>query len=206
MEALGTLLGFIVTLAILSYALGIDLLDRLLFRTAVYIFAGLAAGYITIVTVEGVLAPMLFGKPEETLLLVIAFVLGALLLFKGTSRLSWLGNITLAILIAVGASVALVGAITGTLLPLLLSTGQTAQHDLGGGLLMFVGVVCTLVYFQYLAKRTPGGAVTRGRVSRVLGTIGEGFIVVTFGALYATAIITSVTVLSSVIGSLLTGS
>jgi hypothetical protein len=63
--------------------------------------------------------------------------------------------------------------------------------------------VSSLIYFQYLARRLPDGSTRRNIVVRFFGTIGQGFIVVTFGALYAAAIISSLTVFSERLGFIL---
>lgn len=208
-EQLGLWAGFVLTLMVFSYILG----DNFLYRLAVYVFVGLAAGFIAVITVESILAPWINGTllaPEAGLggiiLGALPLILGALLLFKSLSPglPGRLGNIAMALLIGVGTAVTLVGVIAGTLLPL---AGATASVDSGLGILnsviLFVGVACTLVYFQYLARRDPAGRPTRRLLPRSMGVIGEGFVVVTLGALYAGAILTSLTVLSERAGFLI---
>lgn len=197
MQELGLWLGFILTIFVYSYLLG----DNLLYRLAVYIFVGLAAGFISIVTIESVLLPwlrltVLSGEALQIGPGLIPFLLGALLLVKTSSRLGRLGNLAIAFVVGVGAAVALVGALTGTLLPLAEATATGVNDGLLEGVIIFIGVASSLVYFQYMARRNPDGAVVRGRVSFLLGTVGQGFVVVTLGALYAAAIITSLTIFS----------
>lgn len=199
----GTVIGFVLTLMIFSYVLG----DNFLYRLAVYVFVGVAAAYVAIVTVENIIAPLLLSNQAgDLILLVVAVILAASLVFKGSLRLGWLGNLALALLIAVGSAVALVGAVTGTLIPLTLEAGTAARTDgLVNGAIILIGVASSLVYFQYLARRTPDGTVQRRRPIRLLAVIGQGFIVITLGALYAGAIITSLTIFSERIGFLLRG-
>lgn len=199
MEQIGLWAGFVLTLMVFSYILG----DNLLYRVAVYLFVGLAAGYIAVVTWDSVIAPWLNGTLSAPgaglpglVIGALPLALGALLLLKGSPRLGRAGNLALAFVVGVGTAVALAGAITGTLLPLVTSTGSSVSVNLLNGGLLVIGVVCTLVYFQYLARRRPGGIVTRGPSSRVLGFIGQGVVVVTLGALYAAAILTSLTIFS----------
>ena len=71
------------------------------------------------------------------------------------------------------------------------------------GTLLLLGVVCTLVYFQYLARRLPDGRTGRRLHIQVLAFVGQGVIVVTLGALYAAAILTSLTIFSERVGFLL---
>lgn len=202
-EQIGLWAGFVLTLMIFSYILG----DNFLYRLAVYLFVGLAAGYITVVTVEGVILPWLRGTVLATdggvgnlVLGLIPLLIGALLLLKTSPRLGKLGNLGIAFIIGVGAAVALVGAITGTLLPLAAATTSSVSFNVLNGFLIFIGVSSTLLYFQYLARRTPGGQIRRGLFTRVAGTVGQGFIVVTLAALYAGAILTSLTIFSERIG------
>ncbi len=202
METIGTAAGFILTLMIFSYVLG----DNFLYRLAVYVFVGLAAGYISIVTVESILLPLIFGEGGNILLFAIAGLLGLSLMFKFSPSMGWVGKFALTFLIAVGTAVAIVGAITGTLLPLTYSTGRAVQNDgLLNGIIVFIGVATSLVYFQYLGQRRPDGAIERRRLPRLMGTVGQGFIVVTLGALYASAILTSLTIFSGRVGFLLGG-
>lgn len=205
-EQMGLWAGFIFTLMIFSYLLG----DNVLYRLAVYIFVGLTAGYITVVTLDGVLLPWLRGtllaadaNPAERALGLVPLLLGLLLLLKTSPRLGRLGNIAIAFLVGVGTAVALVGAITGTLLPLVAATGSGVRLDVLNGFLIFLGVSSTLIYFQYLARQRPDGTAQRGLAARVIGALGQGFIVVTLGALYAGAILTSLTIFSERVGFLL---
>lgn len=205
-EQVGLWIGFVFTLMIFSYILG----DNILYRLAVYVFVGLAAGYITIVTVESVILPWVRGTllaPETgiggTVIGIIPFILGLLLLLKTSPRLGRVGNIAIAFIIGVGTAVALVGAISGTLLPLAMSTGSSVRIDVLNGFLIFLGVASTLIYFQYLARRKPNGEIQRGLLVRFFGGVGQVFIVVTLGAIYAGAILTSLTIFSERIGFIL---
>ncbi len=198
-EQIGLWAGFVLTLMIFSYLLG----DNFLYRIAVYLFVGLAAGYITVVTVESVILPWLRSTvlaPNAgaggIVLGIIPLLIGALLLLKTSPRLGRLGNLGIAFIIGVGTAVALVGAISGTLLPLAAATSSSVSINVLNGFLIFIGVASTLIYFQYLARRTPGGAVQRGLFTRVAGTVGQGFIVVSLAAIYAGAILTSLTIFS----------
>lgn len=205
-EQVGLWIGFIFTLMIFSYILG----DNVLYRLAVYVFVGLAAGYITLVTVESVILPWLRGTtlaPNASVggmaLGLVPFILGLLLLLKTSPRLGRIGNIAIAFIIGVGTAVALVGAIAGTLLPLSMSTGSSVRIDVLNGFLISLGVICTLLYFYYLAQRRPDGSVQRRLLVRTVAGVGQLFIVVTLGAIYAGAILTSLTIFSERISFIL---
>lgn len=199
MEEIGLWIGFILTLMVYSYVIA----DTFLYRLAVYVFVGLAAGYITIVTVESVLLPW-FDRTVgtgNTVNLGFGFlpVLLATLLLLKNARSPWLarlGNLGIAVVIGVGAAVAVVGALTGTLIPLAEDTVNEGGGDALEAILIFIGVASSLIYFSYLARRTPEGDIVQRRPILVIRTVGEGFIIVTLGALYGGAILTSLTIFS----------
>ncbi len=203
MEAL---ISFLLTLAIFSYLLGDIPLVRSIYRTAVYLFVGIAAAFTTIATVEGVLLPLgsQISNVADGVIFITALIMGLLLLLKPVRQLAWLTNSVFAVVIAVGAAVALVGTISGTLLPLTFNTTNSVNDNLAEGIIIFIGVASSLIYFQYQARRKPDGTTERGRISRTVGTVGKGFIVATLGALYATAILTSLTIFTERIGILTT--
>jgi hypothetical protein len=211
-DQIGLLVGFILTLMVFSYLLG----DNFLYRLAIYVFVGLAAGFVTIVTVESVLLPWIRvtiqnGDMNSRLLGAIPLVLGFLLLLKGTQRFNRLGNLGLAFVVGIGTAIALVGAISGTLLPLASETAGSVVVNALDGFILVIGVVSTLLYFQYQARRTVhgasggarGGETRRGLVIRAVGAVGQGFIVVTLGALYGGAILSGLVVFSERIAFIL---
>jgi hypothetical protein len=202
MEEIGLWAGFILTLMVYSYILG----DNALYRLAVYVFAGLAAGYITIVTVESILIPwfdstLRSGDTVKAGLGMLPVLLGVLLLFNSSKRFTGFGNLGIALVVGVGTAVALVGALTGTLIPLAIDTA--GREDVVEQVAIFIGVATSLIYFQYLARRRPDGEARQIAPVRVIGFVGQGFIVVTLGALYAAAILTSLTIFSERIGFVL---
>ncbi|MBW4439404.1 MAG: hypothetical protein KME04_19860 [Pleurocapsa minor GSE-CHR-MK-17-07R] len=206
LDQIGLIAGFVCTLLIFSYLLG----DNFLYRLAIYAFAGITAGYVTVVTVESVILPWIrgtFGSGDPIGLVVgaVPLVLGVLLLLKSVNRYQRAGNIALAVLIGVGAAVGLVGAISGTLLPVMRDTvetlrpGDNAESNIAlvNGFIIIGGVMCTLVYFGRIARRGPDGAPQRPRLfGRFISTLGQGFVVIALGALYGGAILTGLTILS----------
>jgi hypothetical protein len=207
LDQIGLWAGFILTLMVFSYILG----DNLLYRLAVYVFVGLAAGFIAVTTWESVVLPWMNGtmfNPAADLgnriLGLIPILIGLLLLLKTSPALGRFGHLALAFVIGVGTAVALIGAVAGTLLPLASSTSSMISVNQINGLLLLIGVICTLVYFQYLARRLPDGQVRRRAHIRLLAFVGQGFVVITLGALYAAAILTSLTIFSERLGFMLT--
>ncbi|MEZ4671259.1 MAG: hypothetical protein R3E39_25420 [Anaerolineae bacterium] len=202
-EQIGLWAGFVFTLMIFSYALGDFVLFRVAYRLAIYIFIGLSAGFVTLTTVESVLLPWLgrtVTSPDADIVSravgLVPFILGLLLLLKASPRIGRLGNLAIAFIIGVGTAVALVGAISGTLIPLANATGSRVAFDPLNGFLIFIGVASTLAYFQYLARRRPDGRITRSLLSSVMNATGRVFIIITLGALYSGAILTSLTIFS----------
>ena len=202
-EQIGLWAGFVFTLMIFSYLLGDFILFRVAYRLAIYVFVGLSAGFVTLTTVESVLLPWVRGTitapgADVVSLAVglVPFLLGLLLLLKASPRIGRLGNLAIAFIIGVGTAVALVGAISGTLIPLANATGSRVALDPLNGFLIFIGVASTLAYFQYLARRRPDGRVTRGLLGSVLNATGRVFIIITLGALYSGAILSSLTIFS----------
>jgi hypothetical protein len=171
---------------------------------------GLAAGFIAIVTWDNVIWPWVNGRVlnpasgvPDVVVGVIPLLIGAVLLLKTSPRFGRVGHTALAFVIGVGTAVALVGAVTGTLLPLVASTSSAVAINPINGILLLLGVICTLVYFQYLSRRLPDGRVQQRLYVRVLAFFGQGVVVITLGALYAAAILTSLTIFSERVGFIL---
>jgi hypothetical protein len=213
LDTLGAIAGFVFTLFIFSYLLS----DNPLYRLAIYIFIGLTAAFTLIVTVESLLPYMaalirlltssaLDSDPFPAISFIAALILIIPVLI---GRLPGRG-ITLGLLIAVGSAVAVLGTLTGTLLPMAISTGRALRPEanLFNGLVLLLGVCTSLIYFQYGAKRVSEGQPERGFWVRFFSGIGQVFIVVTLGVLYGTAILTSLTILTariSVLANLVKG-
>ena len=198
------IVSFLLTLMILSYLIG----DNPLFRVAVYIFVGVSAGYAAAVAwwqvlFPRVMLPMLTGSFFERLLALVALILGVLLLMKLSPRTAALGNPSIAFLVGVSAAVAVGGAVMGTLIPQvqasinvidLSKAGKNWLEDFFFGTLMLIGTITTLVYFHFGAKSTPDGP-QRNKLVTVLGWIGQVFIAITLGVLFAGVFAASMTAL-----------
>ncbi len=186
--------SFLLTLMILSYLIG----DNPAFRVAVYIFVGVSAGYVGAVAWWQVLYPKVFvpllsGSFLERLLALVPLILGVLLLMKLSPRTAWLGTPSVAFLVGVGAAVAVGGAVMGTLIPqtqasFTVFNPANAEESLLArlffGAIMLVGTITTLVYFHFGAKATAGGP-QRNKLVVWLGWIGQVFIAITLGVLFA---------------------
>lgn len=193
-ELVTGIFSFLLTLMILSYLIG----DNPAFRVAVYIFVGVSAGYVAAVVwwqvlYPNLLVPLATASFTGRLMPLIALVLGVLLLMKLSPRTAWLGNPSIAFLVGVGAAVAVGGAVMGTLIPQTLASinvfdlsnaGQYWLERLFFGTIMLVGTITTLVYFHFGAKSIPGGP-QRSKLVVMLGWVGQIFISITLGVLFA---------------------
>ncbi|MBN2385751.1 MAG: hypothetical protein JXB85_01940 [Anaerolineales bacterium] len=193
-ELVAGLISFLLTLMVLSYLLG----DNPLFRIAIYLFVGVAAGYATAVAWQHVILPRLIhpllnGNWEERALAAFALLLGALLLGKMTPRTSRMGSLSIALMVGVGAAVAIGGALLGTLFPQFAAATDafTIDYDQPYGLeyliaaiFMLIGTVTTLIYFHFGA-RARAGDTRRSRFVAALGWIGQIFVAITFGVIFA---------------------
>ncbi len=205
-DVLMTSAAFVLTLLIFSYLLG----DNPLFRLAVYLFVALAAAFTTIVTFESVIFPLILAVQDgnvtgqESLDVVLLLVAAALILIPSPKRFP-VRRVALAFLIAVGAAVAVVGVTAGTLLPFVLSTGTRVADNPLNGAIVIIGVITSLLSFQYLARQQLDGSIVRGRFTAVMSGIGQVFIAVTLGAVYGAAILTSLTILTERLSFLMGG-
>ncbi|MEO0564410.1 MAG: hypothetical protein AAF125_20060, partial [Chloroflexota bacterium] len=191
--------AFVLTLMVYSYLIA----DTFLYRAAVYVFAGLTAGFVAVVTFQSVLAPWLRDLQEvENILELIVDALPILFVLVLALRplpvirafTSPLRRIVLAFLIGVGAALAIVGAVTGTVIPLTLQTGRSAGEGLVVGLITIIGVVTVLSYFQYSARRRDDGTTVQNPAVQGTRAVGGAVLAITFGTIYAAAIATAMTV------------
>ncbi len=188
-------IAFIITLMLLSYLIG----DNPLFRAANYLFVGVSAGYVAAVAWHQVVmprlvVPLMHGSTAERMLLFLPLLMGILLLGKLSPKLSNLGRPVMAFLVGSGAAVAAGGIILGTLLPQIENTMhlpalQSAFQDsaqmeaLLDGAVILVGVIVSLLYFQFGVNPKRKGK--RNRFMAVIAYLGQAFIAITFGVLFA---------------------
>lgn len=193
--------GFLITIFILSYLFG----DNVLFRLAIYVFVGATAGYVAAVAWTEVLYPSLvlpilsgtaFVDAAQAIGIGVPLLGSFLLLFKVFPRLSYIGQLPMAYLVGVGAAVTIGGAVLGTLLPQisatfdgfdlsLATTGGDTAFMFFNGAVVLLGVIGTLAYFHFGATQKPDGSVHRNPLLNLLAWVGRVFIAITFGVLFA---------------------
>lgn len=216
-DPIGAIIGFLLTVMVLSYIIG----DNFLFRLAIHIFIGAASGYAAVLILYNVLWYQVLvpvfqgfsGGSEDGLItyaihVAPAVILGIWMLTKLSPRLSRYGTPVLAFLTGVGAATVIAGAVRGTIFP---QVGATAnllnQHaapaeisNLVGwfinGVVILIGTITTLIYFQFGTKRQDESMPEQRPVAlEYLSTVGQGFIVVTLGVLFTAVYIAALSAL-----------
>ena len=203
LDLMGLFVGLILTLMVFSYIFG----DNFLFRIAMHIFIGVAAGYSLVIITYNVIWPQLvLPLLRGNYATVVALILGLLLLTKASARFSGLGGPVMAYLVGVGAAAAVGGAVLGTLFPQVKATwnlfdlaalsqsGDMLGHLFNGSIIL-VGASTTLVYFHFGARAAQGKTVKRAPWIEIIAWIGQAFIAITFGALFAGAYIAALVAL-----------
>ena len=204
-EILGLIIGTTITLMIFSYLLG----DNGLYRWALALLVGSAVGYATGIAIDFVwqqwITPALSNTDSAAnLTYAVPLLLGSLLLLKGfppvrfLGKISVLGNIPLGYLVGVGAGVAISGALTGSLIPQVLATGQGIRLDAGilellQGMVVLISTLSVLLLFVARPKSQP---LVREKLSlsqRSIRQLGGFFLVVGLGAAFAGAITSALT-------------
>jgi len=219
-DSLGFFVAAILTLCVFSYLLG----DNVLYRLAEHLFVAVALGYVFIVALHQVLwakllSPMLGalddGNMGRVLLLLVPLVLGLLLLFKSSRRagpLSWFGNLSVAFLLGVGAAVAIAGGLIGTLLPQVGGASDVTRYmtrygtvlGLLSGIVAIVGTVGVLLHLTF-GSGEGRLAQFRSSLVRVWGGVGWLFVLIAFGALLATVLLSRLPLLMGRIQFLIDG-
>lgn len=199
-DIVGVWTGAILSLLVFSYLLG----DTPLFRIAQAIFVGVAVGYAVIVAVYLILVPRLVAplmlNPNTNWHLFVPLVLGILLLLK--LRASWapVGNLSLAFLFGVGGALAIGGALSGALLPQLEATVVSLAPSEGvatlvGNAILVIGTIGAFLSFRFATA--PRRTATRAldAVGRGWGYVGRWFVLISFGAIFASTAASRVSIL-----------
>jgi hypothetical protein len=199
-DLIGAILGFVLTLMVVSYVIK----DNALFRLAIHIFIGVSAGYATVLVIYNViwyqlLAPLIISPSEKYYLVIPPILLGIWLFAKASPKLTRMGSPVVAFLVGVGAATAITGAVAGTLFPQVSATinlFDLGATGLGGtklvgwvvnALFILIGTITSLAYFHFGVRSRGEQTGQRPLWIEVLSQIGQVFIAVAFGALFAGA-------------------
>jgi hypothetical protein len=215
-DLIWTIVGFILTLLVFSYLFG----DNPLFRLVTYLFVGVSAGFGAVMVIYHVIMPRLifpflegpFGL--QTSLVIVPLILSILLLMKLFPRLTSAGEVPMAYLVGVGAAVIIGGAVLGTILTQGVATVNLFDFELGaqfgqnqlmrmleGGILL-VGTIGSLIYFQFSVRSRGDQTPQRPRIVEMFSSVGQVFIAITLGALFAGVFATALTALVDRVGFL----
>lgn len=205
--------GFLLSVFVLSYIFG----DNGLFRFATSVFIGVSAGYVAVIVLFQVIipklvTPLMTGTYLQKILQLVPIVFGVLLLFKLSSRYSRLGNLSMGYLVGAGAAVLIGGTLFGTLFPQVSATVNSFSFSSTSpvapwaqtvsAIVILVGAVSSLAYFQFGANQKPGQPVKRNAAVNVLAKIGQIFVSITLGALLAGVFIAALSALIERLGSM----
>ena len=195
---IGALLGFVLTLLVFSYLIG----DNQLFRITLHLFIGVSAGFAATVVIYNVIfprmfAPLIAGQGSEQILALVPIILAGLLITKISPRFAFIGNLPMAYVVGVSAAAAVGGAVLGTLIPQTLASmnlfdvqaSQAFDADLGlrliNGIIILIGTLATLAYFQFSSLSKFSEKTSLQTWIDGLGQIGQVFVAITFGFLFA---------------------
>ena len=207
-DLIWTIVAFVLTLMIFSYLFG----DNLMFRIVTYLFVGVSAGYVATMLLYQIILPRLVwpALKADFLTVLVPLILSVFLVAKLFPRFSSLGNIPMGYVVGVAAAVVIGGAVLGTLfgqgqasINMFSLSAPIASPDgmlqVLGAIFILVGTVCTLAYFNFGAVARPTVAASepphRAPVVELLARIGQIFIAITLGALFAGIFAASMTAL-----------
>ena len=197
------ILGFFLSLFILSYLIG----DNPLFRITTYLFVGVTAGYTAVMVIYQIILPkmilpILSGSPSEWLLLIIPWLLSIMLLMRLFPKVSRVGNIPLGFMVGIASAVTIGGALLGTISTQLFSIVNLFDHSIlqkGGfyafieGIYILFGTISTLLYFQFFKPKDTLGKVSKtNKILSFTRFAGKLFISITLGAIFAGVYMASV--------------
>jgi hypothetical protein len=207
-DSLDTVVAVLLTLFVFSFLLG----DNVLYRLAEHLFVGIAVGYAVVIAFHSVLAPRLLLPVVEGLegqswgqmsLSLIPLLFGLLLLLKPLRSLSWWGNLSVALLLGVGAALAIGGALLGTLIPQVTAAGDMPRYattygpglGLFSGIVVVVGTIGVVLHMTFGRGREGRLSALRDAVVQSWGGLGRWFILVAFAAILATTFLSRLSLL-----------
>ncbi len=208
--------GFLLSLSVFSLILG----DNWLFRLSASVFAGVLSAYVCILIVKKVFLPRILdplldpAAGWESKAVLLAVLAGAFFLFiKIFLKAPAGGNLTLSILLCIMAAVTIAGIADGTILGLyrsLIENFQASANSSGGTLhwfetgIILIGTITSLIHMQhYQIKKQDQPETGKKGFSGLLSAIGEIFIGVALGSIFAGSFIASAVILVEQLSRLL---
>jgi hypothetical protein len=196
MDIGGVMIGFLLTLCVLSYVVK----DNPLYRLAVHVLVGVSAGYAIVLVVRQVFVPVWTALRDDIggngLLWIVPMVLALLLLLKALPRTTVMGNGAMAVLMAIGSAVAFVGAVAGTLVPQILVRHESAPM----GLLLAILTISVLAYFIFTGRSVAGERTHMPRWYQPVSVLGRVVITMALAGLFSGILNTSLVILTERVG------
>ena len=201
-EIIWAIIGFCLSLCIFSYLIG----DNPLFRFAVHLFIGVSAGVVTITVLYQVLYPKLLlplvsGGSGQRWTAIVPLVLALLLLSRISPKAGQIGAIPSAYLLGTGAAITVGGVVLGTIFPQFGATINpfslsTEVSEKVEGAIILVATITSLLYFYFGARLEIGKPLSRPLWIEVSAKIGQVFILISLGAVFAGVYLTSISALT----------
>ncbi|MEA4812450.1 MAG: hypothetical protein VB108_07775 [Anaerolineaceae bacterium] len=212
LDLIGGILGLILTVMVFSYLAG----DNFFFRVALTLLIGVGAGYTAALLVQKVLLPhliqpLLNGKGPSFYLSLFSCFFILLLLSSFFGNVRHLARIPLALMMGTLAAVSLYGLARGTLAPQILALvnrfspvvlyqeNQPEWLAIVKAAAMLLGVISVLLYFDRHRLPQQGGK-SYSSLSEGLSEVGQVFIGISFGAIFAGVFATALIALLGRIG------
>ncbi len=203
-DLIGGIVGFSLTLFVLSYLVG----DNKLFRLAIAAFIGVSAGYVGLVAWQAVVWPRLLEPLWGTdhslsgwIYRIIPVLLSLMLLAKLHPRVSPLGTPVMAFLVGVGVAASVGGVIQGTLIPQVqasvnlmespvweFSNGDLRLRTLNASVIL-ISTIAVLATFQLSQSRAQKQAQNQNSWLEGLATVGKASIAVAMGVVFTGALL-----------------
>jgi len=196
-------LSALLTLCIFSFLYK----ENPVYRFAEHLFTGMAVGYMVAYYWQRIIPDYIIRNIflARNWVMLIPLAIGLLYLFRFLPKLNWMMLIPIAILLGIGQGMSLpltieadvVKQIQGTMLhPGMLKNVLDPYNGLIVGIVILVGVICTISYFFF--SREHKGAL------RVSAHVGIWFVMVGFGASFGYTVMARVSLLIARIQFLLT--
>jgi hypothetical protein len=89
----------------------------------------------------------------------------------------------MALLVGIGAATAVGGAVQGTIIPFVIA--PMPDENLINGLIILIGTLATLIYFQFGIRQKGPELSTPQQLLAGIGALGQMFIAIALGAIFA---------------------
>lgn len=178
----GTAVAALLTLFIFSFLYR----ENPFFRFAEHLLVGLSAGYFTVIAVQGTLVPKVLEPLKAgDWWVAVPFVLILLILGRLTDKARPASRIPLALIIGAGAGLAVPALLQARILVQMGASMKPLNSV--AGILVFVGLLATLVYFFFSREH-------KGWWGN-LAAVGTWYLMIFFGATFGNTVMSRISLL-----------